>query len=467
MKNFLALFAVMVLVACSVVIPQMKLSGTYQLGPDASFTVYIKEAVPLSADANVSKEDAQVDDSADAGVPTLPIYDGGNEAQLPDASYGLVGDPCCESASELGQQPDYPTPVLPLPEDRELFVEPTFGVPVVSVPLGWRHEYSQLQAFNFDSSLLLLRNLVEDRYAIFDRATLVEVHPVVGQYPRWLPGTNTVVTLTDGLKILYMNATTGQVAEYMDLSALCRRAGPEGFEEISRDGRWLGIYCRDPANQLLFVDLKNKTVGWHASVPSLCSVGAVDWMGPAPVGDQAVVQWRGDGFAPCRGFWLYDIETGAPVRNVRTSKAHADQGVSENGKAFLLSYVNQHPNHNGVPAVVQHWYDGSDSTVLRMVPWQRTEHFSCQGPMGAPCVIWSRSRPDAYGGPMHREEVWLQHFDGRVTRLAHHRSVGCSGALNYWTLPMPSVSSDGRFAIFASDWGTSCTSIRAYLVRIR
>jgi hypothetical protein len=36
-----------------------------------------------------------------------------------------------------------------------------------------------------------------------------------------------------------------------------------------------------------------------------------------------------------------------------------------------------------------------------------------------------------------------------VLRLAHHRSSSCG----YWVQPRASLSADGRYAIFASDWG--------------
>ena len=45
-------------------------------------------------------------------------------------------------------------------------------------------------------------------------------------------------------------------------------------------------------------------------------------------------------------------------------------------------------------------------------------------------------------------ELFLQHTDGRVQRVLHHRSTFCG----YWVEPRASLSRDGRFAAFASDW---------------
>ncbi|MEM7114927.1 MAG: hypothetical protein AAF614_20995, partial [Chloroflexota bacterium] len=38
--------------------------------------------------------------------------------------------------------------------------------------------------------------------------------------------------------------------------------------------------------------------------------------------------------------------------------------------------------------------------------------------------------------------------DGRLLRIAHHRSSECG----YWVQPRPTLSGNGRFVTFASDW---------------
>jgi hypothetical protein len=45
-------------------------------------------------------------------------------------------------------------------------------------------------------------------------------------------------------------------------------------------------------------------------------------------------------------------------------------------------------------------------------------------------------------------ELFLAYTDGRVLRLAHHRSSSCG----YWVQPRASLSRDGRYVVFASDW---------------
>lgn len=50
-------------------------------------------------------------------------------------------------------------------------------------------------------------------------------------------------------------------------------------------------------------------------------------------------------------------------------------------------------------------------------------------------------------------ELLLVYADSTVAqphllRLAHHRASGCG----YWVQPRASLSLDGRYAVFASDW---------------
>jgi len=45
-------------------------------------------------------------------------------------------------------------------------------------------------------------------------------------------------------------------------------------------------------------------------------------------------------------------------------------------------------------------------------------------------------------------DVFLIDADGAVRRVAHHRS----SKYGYWVQPRASLSEDGRYAIFASDW---------------
>jgi hypothetical protein len=86
-----------------------------------------------------------------------------------------------------------------------------------------------------------------------------------------------------------------------------------------------------------------------------------------------------------------------------------------------------------------------EPTYVRVMDWVG-DHISCQGPPGV-CLVTTWGDPGD-GWSALEGEIFLQYLDGSVARLAHHRSSNCG----YWVQPRASLSRDGRFAIFASDW---------------
>ncbi|MEW6213037.1 MAG: cadherin-like domain-containing protein, partial [Acidobacteriota bacterium] len=86
-------------------------------------------------------------------------------------------------------------------------------------------------------------------------------------------------------------------------------------------------------------------------------------------------------------------------------------------------------------------------SYVQLIDWGNGEHISCRGSRGE-CLVTAGSDPANGWGPFEAE-LFLQRTDGTVLRLAHHRSTSCG----YWVQPRGSVSRDGRYVIFASDWG--------------
>ena len=74
-------------------------------------------------------------------------------------------------------------------------------------------------------------------------------------------------------------------------------------------------------------------------------------------------------------------------------------------------------------------------------------HISGQGPDGVFLVTASHDASNGWGAI--EGEIYLQYTNGQVLRLAHHRSTEDG----YWVQPRASISRDGRYVVFASDWG--------------
>jgi hypothetical protein len=92
----------------------------------------------------------------------------------------------------------------------------------------------------------------------------------------------------------------------------------------------------------------------------------------------------------------------------------------------------------------------SEPVYLQTLDWFGA-HISCQGPAGV-CLVTTDADP-ANGWQPFEGELYLLATTGEVQRLAHHRTSNCG----YWVQPRGSISTDGRYVIFASDWGVdSC-----------
>lgn len=86
-----------------------------------------------------------------------------------------------------------------------------------------------------------------------------------------------------------------------------------------------------------------------------------------------------------------------------------------------------------------------EPTYVRVLNWMG-DHISCQGLTGV-CLITTYSDPSNGWQPLEGE-LFLQYTDGSVLRLAHHRSGECG----YWVQPRATLSRNGRYIVFASDW---------------
>ncbi len=132
--------------------------------------------------------------------------------------------------------------------------------------------------------------------------------------------------------------------------------------------------------------------------------------------------------------------------------SHGDLGILPDGVTeIFMTTSGSSPMDQNRPAIVYYELPGtipsSPPNYLLPIDWADIDHLSCQGPHGTALV--------SYGGwegawtPFELELFFIQ-TDGSVKRLVHHRSSGCG----YWVQPRASASSDGRYILFASDWGT-------------
>ncbi len=365
-------------------------------------------------------------------------------------------------------------PDMARPSVGERVTDPAFGTTLTrltdaSESGGFAtHIYSQLQAFSADNAYLLLIEM--DVYTILRMDDLSRVEGLdtsPWNTPRWHPAQPRVIVHFDS------NEDTTLRLQFTDVDSLTtetiftfpanyeRIRSNQSFDELSADGRWLaGMGSTADGDNLIFaLNLEERALGAQLSLNDLYS-GACqpdpewgmvepDWIGVSPLGDYLVIQWAGDGVERCHGLELFDIQTGAFVGRAYDGHQHGDLGVLPDGLTqFFMTYELYHPS-------------GMLSTGLRLLPGTETasepqylqamdwngEHISCRGPDGV-CLLTMTARPDD-GWSALEGELILQFTDGTIRRLAHHRSSSCG----YWVQPRASQSRDGRYVVFASDWG--------------
>lgn len=376
-----------------------------------------------------------------------------------------------------------PVPPLARPAVGTPYSEPVFGTRLRRVSdLSERGgfevpTYSQLQAFNADSTLMLLTS--SDGYRVRRVSDLSEVQVFQGynrQVPRWHPTRPNILVHFDedwdaDVTLQETDVLTNRTESLYTFPDYRAIDGNRSFDELSRDGRWLAGYAirRDGRQELFTFDLLNRRVGLRLPLDELCrpdpqwGLLEPDWLAPSPLGRYLVIQWVRDGTQRCSGLESYDIQTGAFVGRVVPNHPHGDLGITADGQEFFLT-GSEHPDDPNMTGLAYYLLPGTATQAqphyVQLLDWKALmSHVSCQGPPGV-CVVSATSWPAATccrsGWQPFQQEIYLQYISGDerpnygpVLRLAHHRS----SEQGYWAQPKTTLSRDGHYALFGSDWG--------------
>lgn len=362
---------------------------------------------------------------------------------------------------------------LPLPPVGQAVTDPVFDTTLRRLSDDSQnngfgtHIYSQLQAFSADNAYVLLSD--EEAYLVrrmsdFSRVDTLDTSS--WNAPRWQPAVSHTIVHYDSnadttVRAQYTNVDTAETTTVFTFPAQYDYIrNNQSFDELSRNGRWMaGMLTRNDGAAVIFaLDLQNQTLGAQLPIPDLyagpCAPdpewGEVepDWIGVSPLGNYLVVQWVRDGTTRCSGLETFDLQTGNFVGRAYDGHQHGDMGLLPDGTTeIFMTFELYHPSGN--LAIGYRELPGtatvSEPHYLITTDWHG-EHISCQGPNGV-CLVTTYG--DASDGWSALEgELFLLYTDGTVNRLAHHRSSSCG----YWVQPRASLSADGRYAIFASDW---------------
>lgn len=331
--------------------------------------------------------------------------------------------------------------------------------------------YSQLQAFSSDNAYILLSG--SNGYVIrrlSDLSLVAGLDTSEWNAPRWHPVMSHTLVHFDS------NADTTIRLQFTDVDTFTTTTVftfpsqynyilvNQSFDEISEDGRWLaGMVIRNDRKRVIFaLDVQNGVLTVELPISDLyagdCQPdpewGEVepDWVGVSPLGRYLVVQWKRDGITRCSGMETFDLQTGNFVGRVYDGHQHGDLGIDSDGTTeFFMTFEMSSTFDNNRPAIGMRELPGtptvSQPSYLQVLDWGNAGHISCRGPNGVGLISCNGWNVNGWN-PFERE-LFLQYTDGSVLRLAHHRSSSCG----YWVQPRASISRDGRYIVFTSDWG--------------
>jgi len=380
-------------------------------------------------------------------------------------------------------------PSMSEPEASIPFTDPTFGTCVVRVTNreadltsedlsgGMKNEYSRVQSFNADETLLIAYT-TEGNWYLYDALTLqaLEQLPIYHE-PRWDADDPDLLYFSEETRLMSLRISTGQmevVHEFAEdfpgktLSTVWMKY--EGSP--SYDGRYWGLMAEDQdwmTVALLVYDLEtDQVIALRETPPS-----EIDSVTISPSGNYFLAYFDnycehgqlGTDEHPC-GFMVYDqdLENG---RGLLRIVGHSDPAFDVLGNEVLV-YQDIDTDHIAM-------VDLASGEITNLFPIDFSHsaiglHFS-----GRASMLPGWALVSTYNGA-NPSATWIddQIFaielieGGRVVRLAHTQSIYNDNLEHdYWAEPHASVNHDFTQIVFTSNWGRSGTDeVDMYMVKL-
>jgi hypothetical protein len=432
---------------------------------------------PSIRDAEESPSSSQV------GLPTANIGDGLSQPLCPEPQPPLITD------LETRKPPSMAEPV-----PRSPFRDPIFGTCLVRVTdrtmdlaaddpsRGMKNEYSRVQSFNADGSLVLVRS-IEAEWYIYDTLTLLPLGRLPpATEPRWDAQDPQLVYDCDETRLMAYNVETGErtlIRDFTnDLPGQSLAAVWTHYEgRPSMDSRFWGLVAEDgdwtPVAFLVYDRLGDQvTVRDMRGVPGI--EDDVDHVTISPLGTYFLASFDracehaqlGDDAHPC-GLMVYnrDLSNG---RSLLRIIGHYDTALDAQGREVII-YQDIDTDHISMLDL-----EGGAVTPLWPIDYTYTPiglHFSglaYDRPGWALVSTHSGGYPDAF--TWMDDQVFAVELkpSGRVVRLAHtHSMVDEDQDHDYWAEPHASVNRDFTRVLFTSNWGRSGTEeVEMYLIEL-
>ena len=316
------------------------------------------------------------------------------------------------------------------------------------------HIYSDLQAFSKDSTYLYVQtdsgNQVWALNADMTGYTLYDGSPGTDTNAYWSPVDDSILYYWSGDSIMYYDADTKSTGTVADMGT------EDGWSSVdsslikmcSNNGRYHAVIgLKDSSWVIARVDdggtLCDGTVTLGTVFSSPCTDVEVYI---SPDGDY-IISNCSTGYPRS-----HNAATGAFVSNpmFEYGSPHADVIKDSNGTQW---FVYQQANDGEIQKIEM---DGTNKTSLLTI--NRSMHISARQSSGDYVIV--STYDGSPGTNSYAQEVFRLYLDStpgtpHIERILHHRSTYGDGASDYYCQPHASVSPDGNWIVFGSDWGAT------------
>ncbi|MBI1760777.1 MAG: hypothetical protein HYR56_05000 [Acidobacteria bacterium] len=453
---------------------------SYYKNDEEFYVSTIKPLYPLTADVTLINLGATVSNAALVqGVIT--------KGKLP-----VVTAPAVVNQPVAVPKADANSPFYGIPDDNKIYIpadytsfqppavgvkyrDTVFGAPIVRLSNGWtqfkdavHHEYATMSPFNQDDSLILMQ-ADNHGFMVADRNGKLVVPPETlalsnSAEPRWSGNDPNVFYYHAENQLLKFDVARRQKNVVRVFAQYQKITFGGGECDISEDGDHLMI-VGDDRHAALYTFSTN-SLGKTADLKALGG----EWVEVyVTANNNIMARWGSEGIGPHKGMALYDKDFNF-VRQIAPFGGHSDQGrdVNSDEVLFVGAYRDNSPppgcEHNGVEKI--RLADAKRSCLLPL-NWDAEMHISSNSNGKNPWVLVSvtdtakgtaAANADLPPDWQRRwgvrfNEVMIVRADGTELRhLAHHRSRTLS---SYWFQPRASISKDGKYAVFDSNFGTN------------
>jgi hypothetical protein len=402
-----------------------------------------------------------------------------------------------------GDNPRYPEPSLPMPEDGVPFKDGQFSTQLTKVTdadgINGRHEYSRFDPFNKDKTMILLVSDSGD-YNIYETSSFPYNQPenLVAttsgiEEPRWDREDPEMLWGLTEFRIVRDNVVTGEREVIKDFStdpviAPILAANPDiyrittqGEGEASYDRRYWAFILQGTED-----DYRPRYIlCWDRSedkVDGLYEVqlqeSDIDWVGMSPKGSWVLIGGMETNSGNIQGLTIAQRGLNG-FHRIDYTTAHADVGLDADGNEVLVmqnyqtDYVDMLPLNGDTQPILTAGgsYEGTNRVPLLRLYYASDSsigldsgiHISCNTP--GYCLVSTHTSP---GAP---ERNWLDRTNVLI-RLdpenpnAFYLSKIYNTTEAYWEETQGALTEDGSRIVWACNWNRDPGSEEVFLLQL-